>query len=230
MSTYVITGVTGQVAETVATTLAADHEVIGLARFTDAAARHRLEAVGVRCVPTDLLEATFDGVPDTGCRRGAQLRGHQGTALGRRPAGQRTGRRAADGPRPTRGVPALLVDRRVRPGRRHGAGRDRCAGRQPPPDHADLLHLEDRGRAGRRHHVPPPGDPDHHRPAERALRRGPRRHRQGMARVPHRHDGGGHADPRRRRPARTCSTPSNCPTSPPPSPRWSARPRCRRPR
>lgn len=63
MSTYVITGVTGQVAETVATTLAADHEVIGLARFTDAAARERLEAVGVRCVPTDLLAATFEGVP-----------------------------------------------------------------------------------------------------------------------------------------------------------------------
>lgn len=66
MSTYVITGVTGQVAETVATTLAGAHDVIGLARFTDAAARARLEAVGVRCVPTDLLEATFEGVPTDG--------------------------------------------------------------------------------------------------------------------------------------------------------------------
>ena len=66
MSTYVITGVTGQVAETVATTLAADHEVIGLARFTDAPARERLEAVGVQCVPTDLLEATFEDVPTEG--------------------------------------------------------------------------------------------------------------------------------------------------------------------
>jgi nucleoside-diphosphate-sugar epimerase len=63
MSTYVITGVTGQVAETVATTLATDHEVIGLARFTDAAARDRLESAGVRCVPVDLVAATFDGVP-----------------------------------------------------------------------------------------------------------------------------------------------------------------------
>lgn len=63
MSSYVITGVTGQVAETVATTLAADHEVIGLARFTDDAARRRLEAAGVRCVTTDLLAATFDDVP-----------------------------------------------------------------------------------------------------------------------------------------------------------------------
>ena len=63
MSTYVITGVTGQVAETVASALAAQHEVIGLARFTDAAARDRLEALGVRCIPTDLVRATFDDVP-----------------------------------------------------------------------------------------------------------------------------------------------------------------------
>lgn len=63
MSTYVITGVTGQVAETVATTLADEHEVVGLARFTDAGARSRLEAAGVTCVPTDLLAATFEGVP-----------------------------------------------------------------------------------------------------------------------------------------------------------------------
>lgn len=63
MATYVITGVTGQVAETVATTLAAEHEVVGLARFTDDDARARLEAAGVECVPTDLVAATFDGVP-----------------------------------------------------------------------------------------------------------------------------------------------------------------------
>lgn len=64
MSSYVITGVTGQVAETVATTLATGgHEVVGLARFTDEAARERLESVGVRCVPTDLIAATFEGVP-----------------------------------------------------------------------------------------------------------------------------------------------------------------------
>jgi nucleoside-diphosphate-sugar epimerase len=63
MGTYVITGVTGQVAETVATSLAAEHEVVGLARFTDTAARARLEGVGVRCVPTDLVAATFEDVP-----------------------------------------------------------------------------------------------------------------------------------------------------------------------
>ncbi len=65
MSRIVITGVTGQVAETVATALAASHEVIGLARFTDAAARERLEAAGVRCVPVDLVAADFDGVPSS---------------------------------------------------------------------------------------------------------------------------------------------------------------------
>jgi len=59
----IITGVTGQVAETVATTLAADHEVIGLARFTDDAAKLRLVAAGVRCVTADMLGADFSDVP-----------------------------------------------------------------------------------------------------------------------------------------------------------------------
>ncbi|MFZ4518882.1 MAG: NAD-dependent epimerase/dehydratase family protein [Microthrixaceae bacterium] len=63
MSTYLLTGVTGQVAETVAVALAADHDVIGLARFTDTAARDRLEAAGVRCVVADLAAADFDDVP-----------------------------------------------------------------------------------------------------------------------------------------------------------------------
>jgi len=58
-----ITGVTGQVAESVATALAAHNTVIGVARFNDAAARERLEAAGVRCVVADLVSADFDGVP-----------------------------------------------------------------------------------------------------------------------------------------------------------------------
>ena len=61
--TVVITGVTGQVAEVVATELSRDHQVIGLARFTDEAARRRLEECGVECIPTDLLTAEFVGVP-----------------------------------------------------------------------------------------------------------------------------------------------------------------------
>ncbi len=63
MSTYLITGVTGQVAESVAVSLAADHDVIGVARFGDAAARARLESAGVTCVPVDLVAADFAGVP-----------------------------------------------------------------------------------------------------------------------------------------------------------------------
>ncbi len=63
MSTYMITGVTGQVAESVAVSLAASHDVVGVARFGDAAARSRLEAAGVTCVPADLVGADFAGVP-----------------------------------------------------------------------------------------------------------------------------------------------------------------------
>lgn len=58
-----VTGVTGQVAESVALALAAANEVIGTARFTDDAARRRLEVGGVRCVAADLVAADFDDVP-----------------------------------------------------------------------------------------------------------------------------------------------------------------------
>ena len=58
-----VTGVTGQVAETVATRLSADHDVVGLARFTDEAARERLEGAGVRCLAVDLVGADFSDVP-----------------------------------------------------------------------------------------------------------------------------------------------------------------------
>ena len=61
--TVIVTGVTGQVAESVATALADSNRVVGLARFNDAAARERLEAAGVRCVPTDLVAADFADVP-----------------------------------------------------------------------------------------------------------------------------------------------------------------------
>ncbi|HUI02171.1 MAG TPA: NAD(P)-dependent oxidoreductase [Acidimicrobiales bacterium] len=53
-ATIVVTGVTGQVAEPLAVALAADNTVFGAARFSDAAARQRLEDAGVRCVPVDL--------------------------------------------------------------------------------------------------------------------------------------------------------------------------------
>ena len=62
-STIVITGATGQVAEPVAIALAASNEVVAGARFRDAAARHRLESAGVRCVPIDLLSGDVSGLP-----------------------------------------------------------------------------------------------------------------------------------------------------------------------
>jgi UDP-glucuronate 4-epimerase len=62
-ATVIVTGVTGQVAETVASALAADNRVVGLARFNDQEARERLEGAGVECVVADLVSADFDDVP-----------------------------------------------------------------------------------------------------------------------------------------------------------------------
>jgi nucleoside-diphosphate-sugar epimerase len=58
-----VTGATGQVALPVALGLAADNDVIALARFKDAAARERLEAAGVRCITADLARGSLDDVP-----------------------------------------------------------------------------------------------------------------------------------------------------------------------
>ena len=58
-----ITGPTGQVAAPVAKALAADNEVWGIARFTDAAARDELERSGIRCETVNLASGDFTGVP-----------------------------------------------------------------------------------------------------------------------------------------------------------------------
>ena len=59
-----MTGVTGQVAQPIASALARHgNEVFGLARFTDAAARARLEEAGVACIAVDLEAGEFDAVP-----------------------------------------------------------------------------------------------------------------------------------------------------------------------
>src|SRR3954469_1773137 len=58
-----ITGVTGQVAAPVARALAADNHVIGLARFSDPAAREALEAAGIECCPVDLTRPELGAVP-----------------------------------------------------------------------------------------------------------------------------------------------------------------------
>ncbi len=62
-SKILITGPTGQVAVPVAKALAADNEVWGIARFTDAAARDDLEKSGVRCETVNLASGDFTGLP-----------------------------------------------------------------------------------------------------------------------------------------------------------------------
>jgi UDP-glucuronate 4-epimerase len=61
--TVVVTGVTGQVAGPVALALAGANDVVGAARFKDPAARERLEAGGVRCVPIDLVAGDVAALP-----------------------------------------------------------------------------------------------------------------------------------------------------------------------
>jgi len=58
-----VTGPTGQVALPLTLSLAADNDVWGVARFTDAAARERLEVAGVTCVVADLATTDFTEVP-----------------------------------------------------------------------------------------------------------------------------------------------------------------------
>ena len=62
-SKVVVTGVTGQVAEPLASALARDNDVYGAARFTNAAARDRLEAAGVRCIAVDLGSNDVTALP-----------------------------------------------------------------------------------------------------------------------------------------------------------------------
>jgi UDP-glucuronate 4-epimerase len=59
-----VTGPTGQVALPVAQALAADNEVWAVARFTDRAARERLEGSGVHCAVVDLVTGDFSSLPD----------------------------------------------------------------------------------------------------------------------------------------------------------------------
>jgi UDP-glucuronate 4-epimerase len=58
-----ITGPTGQLATPIARALAADNEVWGIARFTDAAARESLEEAGVRCEKVNLAVGDFSALP-----------------------------------------------------------------------------------------------------------------------------------------------------------------------
>ena len=62
-ATIVVTGVTGQVARPLATTLARDNRVVGAARFSDTAVREELEAAGVECVTVDLAKSDVGNLP-----------------------------------------------------------------------------------------------------------------------------------------------------------------------
>ncbi len=58
-----ITGPTGQLANPIALALAADNEVWGVARFSNAAAREALEEAGIRCVSINLAAGDFSVLP-----------------------------------------------------------------------------------------------------------------------------------------------------------------------
>ena len=63
MAKILVTGPTGQVAEPVTRALAAGHDVWGLARFRDGAARRSMEQAGVTCVEANLVEGDFGDLP-----------------------------------------------------------------------------------------------------------------------------------------------------------------------
>ena len=58
-----ITGPAGRIAFGIARTLAAENEVWGVARFSDAAARQEVEALGVTTRAVDLGEGDFGDLP-----------------------------------------------------------------------------------------------------------------------------------------------------------------------
>jgi UDP-glucuronate 4-epimerase len=59
-----ITGPTGQVALPITLALAQSNDVWGIARFSDEAARERLDVAGVTCVAQDLAATDFSMLPD----------------------------------------------------------------------------------------------------------------------------------------------------------------------
>src|SRR4051795_7415755 len=64
MARYLVAGVTSDVARPVAEALAKEHEVIGAARFRDAAARDALHAAGVKTARLDLVKGDLSDLPD----------------------------------------------------------------------------------------------------------------------------------------------------------------------
>src|SRR5947208_1973845 len=66
-----ITGPAGRIAFGLAKTLAADNDVWGIARFSDAAARAEVEALGVTTRAVDLAVADFADLPSAIARMGS---------------------------------------------------------------------------------------------------------------------------------------------------------------
>jgi UDP-glucuronate 4-epimerase len=64
MARYLVTGVTSDVARPVAEALAKEHEVIGAARFRDAAARDPLHAAGVKTARLDVVKGDLSDLPE----------------------------------------------------------------------------------------------------------------------------------------------------------------------
>src|SRR5205085_8093050 len=64
MARYLVTGVMSDVARPVAEALAKEHDVIGAARFRDAAARDALHASGVKTARLDLVKGDLSDLPD----------------------------------------------------------------------------------------------------------------------------------------------------------------------
>src|ERR1700730_6104946 len=106
-----ITGPAGQIALPMAASLAAGNEVWGIARFSDAASRERVDALGVTTRACDLgsgdLRGLFDRVtPPAAPRRPAGA----GPRLRRCGPGQRRGYGTAPGPLPAGARRARHVD------------------------------------------------------------------------------------------------------------------------
>ena len=59
-----ITGVTGAIALPVAVALAQENDVIGAARFSDAALRKQLDEAGVETIEIDLEVNNLEAIPD----------------------------------------------------------------------------------------------------------------------------------------------------------------------
>ena len=59
-----VTGAAGQIGFPLAAHLAADHDVWGVARFSDPQDKARLESAGVRTHAVDIASGRFDGLPD----------------------------------------------------------------------------------------------------------------------------------------------------------------------